>query len=404
MDQVLEVLAAPGQGTYYFEDIQTLQKNFIPERDRFATPSPTPGFSRVREIAETLSIGLRLSDRQVVWGDAVSVSYGGKSGREFPFRSTLGKKEVEAILAPALRGKRVDSFREIAPLVDSLPVHQAIRYGATQALLSAAAYLRKIPEARVITDEWQLPWVPEPLRLQGSCGNDRYDNVDKMIVNRLEALPHTQVEFIPEQLGLQGEVLLQYVEWLKERIVRLGGADYHPVLRLDVHGAIGKIFDHQIPRVTEYLATLARQAAPFELGVESVAIAASFEAQVAWHRELRSALRAGNVPVRLLMDEWANTLPDIRAIAAAQAADGVHIKMPDVGGLHHVIESVLLAKREGLKVLLGGSCVETDLSSRLSVQVAMATRPDLFLVKPGMGINEGISICRNEMYRILQSA
>ena len=52
---------------------------------------------------------------------------------------------------------------------------------------------------------------------------------------------------------------------------------------------------------------------------------------------------------------------------------------------------------------LGGSYAETDLSARASVHVALATRPDLIMAKPGMGVDEAISLVENEMARTLAS-
>jgi glucose-1-phosphate cytidylyltransferase len=51
---------------------------------------------------------------------------------------------------------------------------------------------------------------------------------------------------------------------------------------------------------------------------------------------------------------------------------------------------------------LGGSCNETDVSARLTVHVALATRADYMLVKPGFGIDEGLMLMRNEMLRTLK--
>ena len=41
---------------------------------------------------------------------------------------------------------------------------------------------------------------------------------------------------------------------------------------------------------------------------------------------------------------------------------------------------------------LGGSCTETDVSARVSVHLAVATRPTMQLAKPGMGVDEGVMI------------
>ena len=51
---------------------------------------------------------------------------------------------------------------------------------------------------------------------------------------------------------------------------------------------------------------------------------------------------------------------------------------------------------------LGGTCNETERSAQISVQVAIATRPRQMLSKPGMGVDEGLSICTNEMNRVVE--
>ena len=105
--------------------------------------------------------------------------------------------------------------------------------------------------------------------------------------------------------------------------------------------------------------------------------------------------------VQLVVDEWANSLDDIRAFIDAEAADMIHIKMPDLGSLHNTVEAVLACKAGGVGAFLGGSCAETDISARVAVHVALATRPDIVMAKPGIGVDEGITVVQNEMARTL---
>jgi methylaspartate ammonia-lyase len=105
--------------------------------------------------------------------------------------------------------------------------------------------------------------------------------------------------------------------------------------------------------------------------------------------------------VQIVADEWANTLDDIRAFVEAQAADMIQIKMPDLGGVHNSVEAVLACKAGGVGAFLGGSCAETDLSARVTVHVALATQPSLMMAKPGMGVDEAMSLVQNEMTRTL---
>jgi len=79
----------------------------------------------------------------------------------------------------------------------------------------------------------------------------------------------------------------------------------------------------------------------------------------------------------------------------------VQIKMPDLGGVHNAVEAVLACKAAGVGAFLGGSYAETDLSARVSVHVALATGSDLLMARPGMGVDEAISLTQNEMARAL---
>jgi methylaspartate ammonia-lyase len=105
--------------------------------------------------------------------------------------------------------------------------------------------------------------------------------------------------------------------------------------------------------------------------------------------------------VQLVADEWANTLDDIQAFVEAQAAHMIQVKMPDLGSVHNTIEAVLACKSGGVGAFLGGSCAETGLSARVAVHVALAIRPDMMMAKPGMGVDEGVTLVHNEMARTL---
>ncbi|TJW99970.1 MAG: methylaspartate ammonia-lyase, partial [Mesorhizobium sp.] len=58
-------------------------------------------------------------------------------------------------------------------------------------------------------------------------------------------------------------------------------------------------------------------------------------------------------------------------------------------------------KENNVDAYVGGSCSETDLSARATVHISVATQADMMLAKPGMGIDEGLSIVGNEQNRLL---
>jgi methylaspartate ammonia-lyase len=280
-------------------------------------------------------------------------------------------------------------------------LHTAMRYGVSQALLKAVALARGVTMAEVIADEWGLPLPDAMVPIHAQSGSERYHNADKMIVRRVASLPHALVDNIPEQLGEDGTELTRYARWLKGRIHELGGEDYRPTVHLDVHGALGQICENNLGRVLGQLYALEQAVQPYPLRVESPVVMESREAQIETMKTLRDYVRLRKMNVQLVVDEWANTLEDIRAFVKAQAADMIQIKMPDLGSVHNTVEAVSVCKSGDVGAFLGGSCAETDLSAKVAVHVALATRPDLIMAKPGMGVDEGVMLVQNEMARIL---
>ena len=75
------------------------------------------------------------------------------------------------------------------------------------------------------------------------------------------------------------------------------------------------------------------------------------------------------------------------------------MKTPDLGGIGNTVEALLLVRESGLAAYCGGSCNDTDVSARVCAHVAMACAADQVLARPGMGLDEGVMIVRNEMRR-----
>jgi methylaspartate ammonia-lyase len=222
-----------------------------------------------------------------------------------------------------------------------------------------------------------------------------------MIVRRIASLPHALVDDVVGQVGRGGSELTRYIRWLAERIQALGGSDYYPTIHLDLHGALGQICENNAGPMLGQLFAWELAAVPYPLRIESPVILESRKAQIEAMAELRQFIRFRKMKVQLVADEWANTLNDIQAFIQSQAADVIQIKMPDLGSVHNSVEAVLACKAGGVSPFLGGSYAETSLSARVSVHVALATRPDLIMAKPGTGVDEAISLTHNEMQRTL---
>jgi methylaspartate ammonia-lyase len=135
--------------------------------------------------------------------------------------------------------------------------------------------------------------------------------------------------------------------------------------------------------------------------IETPIIAETREKQVQMYRDLVVTLRRKGLQTKVIADEWCNTLEDIRLFAEARAGDIIQIKPPDLGGIHNSIQAVLMCREKKMAAYIGGTVNGTDQSARISAQVALATRAEFLLAKPGQGVDEGLMIEFNEMQRTI---
>ena len=406
--KIIDVIASPGLTGFFFDDQLAIKAGASQDGLAYVGEPVTPGFTAVRQRGESISVMLVLEDGQVAYGDCAAVQYSGAGGRDPLFLANEFIPIILEEIRPKLVEQELDSFRRLADEVEHSVrpngerYHTAIRYGVSQAILDAVAKAKKVTMAEVIVQEYDLPLVIEPVPVFAQSGDARYDNADKAILKRAGVLPHALINNVEKKLGKNGELLLEYVNWLRERVIKLGDPAYRPVLHIDVYGTIGAAFDDDVEKMVAYFKQLEKAADPLHLRIEGPMDAGSKEGQIQQIKALRDALREAGVKVEVVADEWCNTYEDIVEFVDQQAADMVQIKTPDLGGIQNTIAAILYAKKHGVGAYLGGSCNETDSGGRTAAHVAVATQPDQMLAKPGMGVDEGYMIVHNEMNRTLE--
>ena len=405
---ITDIICSPGKSGFFFDDQAAIKCCAKADGNTYKGDPVTAGFTKVRMAGESISVMIRLEDGQIAYGDCAAVQYSGAGGRDPVFLATDFIPIIEREIAPLLSGKPITSFREMATLVDKhidsrtgKPLHTAIRFGVSQAVLDAVAKSRKKLMAQVVADEYGLKLSTKPIPIFTQSGDDRYGNAEKMIIKGADALSHGLFNNL-DKLGQNGEKLLDYIRWIVKRIDELSPFDgYAPILHMDVYGNIGQAFGNDIPRIIDYFAQLEAAAKPLALRIEGPVDMGEREAQIQILAELTRQLDARGINVKVVADEWCNTLEDVREFAERKAGHQVQIKTPDLGGITNSIEAVLTCKQLGVGAYLGGTCNETDRSAQVTMHVAMATSPVQVLAKPGMGVDEAIMICYNEMQRIL---
>jgi methylaspartate ammonia-lyase len=401
-----DVLFSVGTSGYVHRDLLAIKGGGRPNGFVFMGPPVLPGYRRIVEPGTTVSVMLALDDGQIAFGDCADVILAGVAGRDRVFIADEHLGFLRSQMRDVLLGLELDGFRRNAETIDATkvdgrPMHMALRYGLTQALLHAASLSTKRTPAEIIAQEYGCEVATAPIPILASGHRDDPAQLDRMILKRVGLLPHASFNVVADHVGLKGEKLAAFATMVASRIKEIGDADYRPRIHLDVYGTLGELFSNDISLMADYIGTLGAATRPFALLVESPIIAKSREQQAELFSSLKATLRRKGIEVGIIVDEWANTLDDIKYFADAGAADFIQVKTPDLGGLNNTIEALLYCKGKRMGACLGGTGNETDQSARLCVHIGLACQPDFMLSKPGLGFDEAFMIQTNEMARTL---
>ncbi len=406
MVKVKRVHVSKGLGGYYFDDLHAIKAGATRDGFFYVGTPQVPGQYKVRQPGESISIMLELDSSEVGFGDAVAIQYSGVVGRDPVLLASEYLPHVERYIAPVLEGRELSSLRELSAELEQISdengrqLHTGLRYGTSQAVLHALSLVQRRTMAEVAADEYGSVVSDVPIPVLAQSGDDRHDGADKMILKRVPAITQGLFNSV-DKIGETGEVLLEYVGWLRDRVLKHGDEGYEPVFHLDVYGMPGRIFAGDVQATADYVSTLAAAAKPFKLRLEAPVDEGTRDGTMAKMIELRAAIKDRGCDAEICADDWCNTLADVRAFAEAGAADMIQVKAPDLGSITNSAEAVRVCRSNGVKAFLGGTCNGTDQSSRVTANLAMAMRADLIYNKPGMGVDEGLMIVVNEMNRVL---
>lgn len=405
--KIKDVLLTKSYTGFYFDDQAAIKLGAEHDGFTYIGKPVTSGFTSIRQSGEAISVQLILEDGTIAVGDCAAVQYSGAGGRDPLFLANDFIPFIEKNIKPLLIGEDVSTFKDLAEkydhlLVDGKRLHTAIRYGITQALLKATALTNKLTMAEVIRKEYKINDKEyKPIDVFTQSGDDRYVNAEKMIIKQVDVLPHALINHVETKLGKNGEILLDYVKWLKNRVETLrSDKNYQPIFHIDTYGTIGLAFNYDVVKMVDYLETLEKACAPFKLRIEGPVDAGERQKTMEYLRDITALLDKKNIKVEIVADEWCNTLEDVIYFADNKAGHMLQIKTPDLGGVNNVVDAILYCNKAHIGSYCGGTCNETNISAEATTNIAIACHATQCLAKPGMGCDEGYMIVKNEINRV----
>ncbi|MFQ5575507.1 MAG: hypothetical protein ACE5G8_00820 [Anaerolineae bacterium] len=390
------------------------------------------------------SVGVVLNGERAGWGDCL-ISPG-----DAPFEAPPPSPEdIRAALsesvAPALRGRRLTAFGDVAATLDALtrttrrprpaapaaegrrisrrdlftgrvgaeppaqwvteerPLHPGLRYGVSQALLAAAASLRGITPAEVIAAEYGLPLPDAPLPILAAYHGEWPDVAAVMPVGEIVAWGYTiSAANFKAELGDECRLLQRNVRRLKEQLTRLTPAGYAPAIHLNLRGGLGRLYRNDPGKMLGALFGLERAAAPYRLQIADPVVTATLKSQIDLFNQLKEYARLRKLTLQLAAESGVTSADTAQAVLEAGAAELIRLNPPWMGSLHRAIEGVLACRERGGTVLLGSDRAFGGRAIRTACQVALATRPAAVIVEAAAGGDgEGVAAAQREMRRAL---
>jgi methylaspartate ammonia-lyase len=405
--KIKDILFSAGKTGFFFDDQKAIKKGAKQDGFIYEGKPEIEGFEAIRQAGESISVILILEDDQIAVGDCAAVQYSGAGGRDPLFLAKNYIPFLEKHIKPFLLNRELKSFKDIAEEIDRMEIdgkkiHTAIRYGVSQAILDAVSKANRETIVETIWREYNLPKIIKRVPIFGQSGDDRFINVDKMILKEVDVLPHGLINNVDTKLGKNGELLKDYIGWIANRIKKVRvHKGYNPTIHIDVYGTIGIIFNNDVEKIANYLASLEKYSQEFQLYIEGPVDLGEKYKQIEYLKNIKDKLEKLGSRVKIVADEWCNTYEDVVEFTDAKACHMVQIKTPDLGSVHNIIESVIYCKKYGMEAYQGGTCNETDISARICTNIGIGVQAERLLAKPGMGFDEGFEIVKNEMERVI---
>lgn len=374
-----------------------------------------------------LSVGLQLRNGQRFWAACVVTAAASRTDAAAAFDLVQAVNNVEKWVRPLWQGQPATQFRPLAqqlahvvasfsyrqtvsptptpgtlsrrslisgfmaqdPLTEPTeevvtierPLHPALQYGLTAALLKAVAQVNKLTVAAQIAKEYALDLPETAVPLQIPLNDDAIQTAHTILSTHIAALGYTTGSHDHHNLlGRSGERLQQHIRQIGAWLPTLA-ADFHPALHLNLRGSMGDLFDNNSGKLLGALYGLEHAAKPFHLHVQNPFWLDSREAQLTQLATLNNYVAMRRMTLKLVADAWVDSVEDAQLFANPKICQMIHIELPRLGNLEAGMTAVLHSLSQNQQVILSGEAVP------LTSHIGLATHPTLLNGSPQLHYN-----------------
>ncbi|GJM41848.1 MAG: hypothetical protein DHS20C20_21300 [Ardenticatenaceae bacterium] len=377
-----------------------------------------------------LTVGVALSDGQRFWADCVDVPAASRMDETAVFDPIQAANHIQHLIEPVWLGQTVAEFRPLAqkllPLTETFtytkvppphpepatgavsrrqlisgfladdaptllqkesvkvkrPLHPAMQYGLTAALLPAVAAANRVSVTKLVAQEYGVELEETAVPLQMPLNDQNVQAAQTILTAHVASVGYTTgKENHKAILGENGERLQQHVRQIAAWLPSLDPS-FQPTIHLDLRGGLGELFENNGGKVLGAIYGLEQATKPYTLLIQNPIWHHDLVAQIIYSKDLTSYLRIRRMNTKLVADAWVDSLETAEQFSDPKICHMIHLELPRLGNLDVGITAVLHAHTQNHPVILSGT------PTPLTTQIAIAIRPTQLQGNPLVHFNE----------------
>jgi methylaspartate ammonia-lyase len=262
------------------------------------------------------------------------------------------------------------------------PLHPALQYGLTTALLQAVAAVNRESVAALVAREYEETLTETAVPLQITLDDETIQTARTILITHVASLGYTTSKNNHKaMLGANGERLQRHVREVAAWLPTVDDS-FQPALHLDLRDSFRELFDNDEGKILGALVGLDQAAKPYILHIQNPVWQDSCEEQLKSLEKLKGYLAFRRIKLKLVADAWVDSLADVTDFANSKVCHMVHVELPRLGNLEAGITAVRHLKSQNQSIILSGE------DRPLTTHIALATQPTILSGSPQLHYNE----------------